>query len=182
MKKIFTILFFLAAMAATMTAQVLPVEIISFTATAKMSSVILNWQTASEVSADRFEIQRRGMSEQDFITIGILKCQNKPSNYAFSDDTPLSTGAYYRLQQVDTDGKLTTFRVIFVSGKQGKLTVSPNPAQSIVNIAAPNDVTIFDLFGKKVKIVTSGNVDISDLGKGIYIIRVGSETARLVVQ
>ena len=57
MKKLFTI-FLLSLFVSTISAQVLPVELTSFTAVAKKGVVELTFETALEINAAYFEIER----------------------------------------------------------------------------------------------------------------------------
>lgn len=119
MKKLITFLL-LGAMSLTASAQCptapncpLAVEITSFTAVEKNGVVNLSWATASEVNAKQFEIERSG-DGVNFLKIGTVAAQNKPSTYHFADDALLSIGAYYRLLEVDFNGKATVFKAVFV--------------------------------------------------------------------
>lgn len=97
----------------------LPVELTSFTAKIIGKNVSLNWQTATEVDNYGFEIQRASSSItpiRDWTTIGFVKGHgnsNSTKNYSFTDKTVISSGKYfYRLKQVDTDGKIDFSGVI----------------------------------------------------------------------
>ena len=182
MKKIFTILF-LAAFAANMTAQVLPVEVTSFTALAVKGSVVLKWETASEVNGDYFIVDRSQLADnQSFTDIVKLKCNNKASIYQFVDDTPLSAGAYYQLKQVDFGGKVTICKIVFVEGAGiNSLLVYPNPSKGDVSIIASGDVTVFDSVGKIIKVLKGSSI-ITDLPKGFYFLRSGDKYAKIIIQ
>lgn len=111
MKTLFT--FLIVALAAfTTSAQVLPVELISFTAIAKSNVVELRFETASEVNASHFEIER-GIDPTRFEKIATIPCAGKANTYQYIDDAPLPR-AYYRLKQIDFDRKVTTFKTISV--------------------------------------------------------------------
>jgi hypothetical protein len=58
-----------------------------------------------------------------------------------------------------------------------KYTISPNPANDIVNL--PGQGTIYDLVGNKVA-EGEGNVSISHLEAGIYLVKIGVFTQKLV--
>jgi hypothetical protein len=168
---------------------VLPVELTSFTATKVTEGVALNWNTASELNNDRFEVLR---SEDgvNFVQIGTVKgsgSSNTPKSYSFID-TEVSSGTYYyQLRQVDYDGTATLSKVVSVElSVDARLSVGnffPNPAQqsSSVMISSPkNSEVIFTLYsidGKqtlnKVYQLAKGenriDIDVNNVATGSYI-------------
>lgn len=191
MKKIFT-MFFALLFAASLFAQpcdpatdpdckVLKVELTYFTGQSVKGGVQLNWQTASEQNANYFIIER-SVNGSDFSRIGTVKANNKPTTYGYDDKYPLSIGAYYRLIEVDLNEKKEVFRSIFVEQLEKRLTIFPNPTLSTIHIVSEHVVDIYDSFGRLYRSEKSGNVTISDLPKGVYIVRSGSELQRVIVQ
>jgi hypothetical protein len=85
---------------------VVPVQMTSFTAEVKGSSVLLNWETASETNNRGFEIERKTGSS--FITIGFVNGHGTTTDakfYSFTDNFDNYSGTVvYRLNQVDFDG------------------------------------------------------------------------------
>ena len=178
MKKIIT-LFLLGAMSLTLSAQCptapscpLAVEITQFTAVEKNGVVNLSWATASEVNASHFAIER-SIDGVNFQKIGTVAAQNKPSTYHFADDAPLSIGAYYRLLEVDFNGKATISKAVFVEKATQRLTVYPNPSTGVFTVNRRNYL-IYNVLGS---VVNEHN-----LPRGIYFIKSGLETARLIIQ
>jgi hypothetical protein len=85
----------------------LPIELIDFTANCREPNVLLNWSTASELNNDFFTIERSN-DAVNFIAIGNVDGagnSNNVINYQFTDNSPLSQPAYYRLKQTDFDGQ-----------------------------------------------------------------------------
>ena len=84
----------------------LPVELISFNASCNEGSVHLEWSTASEYNSDYFLIEK----SRDGISWNTIHQENASGNsnalirYNYLDLTPLLSGNYYRLSQVDIDG------------------------------------------------------------------------------
>jgi hypothetical protein len=81
--------------------QIIPVEMLSFSASAKTNNVVLLWSTASEMNNRGFEIQRAsgddGNNKLDWNQIGFVDGKGtttEKSNYSFTDKTQL-TGIYY---------------------------------------------------------------------------------------
>lgn len=85
----------------------LPVDLISFSATAEEDRVKLQWSTASEENSELFEIQRSA-DGRNFETIGKVNARGNSdttTDYLFYDNDPFSGNNYYRLKQIDLDDK-----------------------------------------------------------------------------
>ena len=88
-------------------AEMIPVELTSFTATANGKEVILNWSTATELNNQGFEVQRK-FSGKDFVTVGFVKghgTTTAPNNYTYIDKLIDAGKYFYRLKQIDYGGK-----------------------------------------------------------------------------
>ena len=136
---------------------VLPVELTTFKATPLSNTNLLTWVTATEQNAAHFIVERSN-NAQNFAEIGKVSAQGKAATYNFTDNDPLSI-SYYRLRQVDFDGKETLSKVVSVNqdGK-GRTRISPNPTTDKVTIEwGKNGVsdseailTLFDMTGRQV--------------------------------
>jgi len=170
----------------------LPIELLSFTAMPKDEGVFCEWVTASETNNDYFEVERSDDSHV-FESIGRIKgfgtgTSTTERNYSLMDYRRCDGILYYRLRQVDFDGRYSYSDVIAVdcSGDKDDLKVYPNPSNSTVIISFyQSEKTVvklqwLDVIGKLVKeephVVTSGYnqilSDISDLSKGVYYLRI----------
>jgi hypothetical protein len=91
----------------TLSSSPLPVELITFAATVRGSSVILKWETETEVSNYGFEIERS--VNDNWGTIGFVEGHgnsNSPKDYLFIDNNLVGSSKFkYRLKQIDNDGK-----------------------------------------------------------------------------
>jgi hypothetical protein len=162
----------------------LPVTLLSFTAQKNTGQVKLRWQTASEQNADHFSIERSNDGRQ-FAAIGNVTAagnSNSIKNYFFIDISPGSLN-YYRLRQVDKDGKFAYSPVIIIANGAGELifTLSPNPATDFIHITYPGKkesvtIAIYDTRGKLLRQQTMKNelyfkIKINQLEPGIYFIQ-----------
>ena len=121
-----------------LTASPLPVVLTAFTARASGSSALLDWATASEKNNAYFAVERsRTGQPADFVAIGQLAGQGTTAaahTYRFADPNAAATGStmYYRLHQVDADGRSTYSPVRAVSfgedARVARLALFPNPA------------------------------------------------------
>ena len=138
----------------------LPVEFLSFTGEAKKEWNELSWITATEQNNYGFEIQRSA-SGFDWEKIGFVNgAGNSVTNqiYLFQDKNINSDLYYYRLKQLDFNGKSAYTKTISI-GRTNKYKLSvenlfPNPFSSYVTIEFTEELAndlqldLYDLNGK----------------------------------
>jgi Secretion system C-terminal sorting domain len=116
-------------------ATVLAAKYYAFTATSEEKTVLLNWITESEINHKHFELER-SFDSKNFSNIGIVSNSinnGSRKNYGFKDESNLlatNTIVYYRLKQVDVDGKFAYSNTLIVHLKNNaevKMQISPNP-------------------------------------------------------
>ncbi len=160
----------------------LPVKMSAFYAKRKSSSVTLSWQTAYELNAKEFIIQKK--AGNNFLDIASIAADNKidGSSYSFYDINSAKTVTQYRLKLVDLNGSFTYSEIRAVKGTSGAtdFTIFPNPSRgdakvTITDISEPTDVQLLDNAGRILKTVSMNNsntVDFTNLQKGLYMIRI----------
>ncbi len=165
----------------------LPVKLLGFTADKSGESVMLRWQVTNEENSDRYEVEY-SMDGTSFKKIGSVKsATGLTNNYEYVHLSPNAVlPNYYRLKQVDIDGRFSYSAVRRVKFGKSVLTITPNPAINFVKIYStqtPINVTIFDQGGRRVasNVLTSGmlQIDISRYAKGSYTIVAESNGERL---
>ncbi len=177
----------------------LPVELISFTANAQAQSVKLNWETASEIDNDYFEVQR-SVDGMEFKKIGEVNGNGNTSEaikYTFEDKLPITGVAYYRLKQVDFNGMYDHSDAVSVEwindGERAafvELNLYPNPATGgraklrVTGLQQQTTATVklLDMFGKVYlqKVIESGALSQDGylmqprvrLASGVYVVSV----------
>ncbi|OGU71686.1 MAG: hypothetical protein A2V93_11155 [Ignavibacteria bacterium RBG_16_34_14] len=115
---------------------IIPVELISFTATYDNGLIMLKWVTAAETNNAGFEIERKPDTENiiadSWEKIGYITgfgTTTEPQDYSFIDDN-VSAGKYsYRLKQIDYDG---TFQY------SSSVEVNVYPKEFVLNQNYPN--------------------------------------------
>lgn len=116
----------------------LPVEYLRFDANRQNESILVEWVTESEINNDYFLIQK-SINGTEFETIGKIDGAGNSTTqleYDFIDRQPFEGYNYYRLKQVDYDGKFKWSNVVAVKfeNKNLGLSIYPNPAQTIDDI------------------------------------------------
>jgi hypothetical protein len=123
----------------SITSQVLALAWGSFSAEKIGNAALLKWSTLQEINTARFVIER-SKDGIHFNQIGQLTASGNTSGVTFynlSDVAPLSGNDYYRISEIDRDGKILYSEVKMVSFDFAPATViiSPNPAKDHLNIS-----------------------------------------------
>jgi hypothetical protein len=167
----------------------LPVRWLSFTGREMSKKVVLNWATASEYNNKYFVVEKSTNGGTNFVEIGRLNSKGDNGNsYDFWDNDPAAVN-YYRLRQVDNDGKSTYSEIVLVK-IQGKFsfTAYPNPANQQIMIEY-NDtyrggqVSLLNSTGKRVftQTLTGFNkvsLDVSSMAAGVYVVEIVTATGK----
>jgi hypothetical protein len=138
--------------------ELLPVKLSAFTAQVVEKNVQLKWTTETEKNNAYFDVQR-SVDARNFTTIGKVNAKGNTTSrtaYTFTDNHATSGKVYYRLQQVDKDGKVTTSYVLMVNTKdrQAAIKVMPATNQAAVELLLTANenmtasISITDMFGR----------------------------------
>ncbi len=155
----------------------LPVVISNFSGVKKSEGALLSWKTSSEINNDHFEILRADDTQQ-YVSIGKVM-PNTSGNYNFLDKSPVAGNNYYKLVQVDLDGKANTYKervaIKFDLDKTtgNEVVVYPTLVQSTFTLKYNGSLTsnnylinITDASGKEVYSVKAGKDEIINGAKG----------------
>ena len=167
----------------------LPVILSDFTASKRGSSSVLNWKTSSELNNKGFAVERSA-NGADWTQLQFVNSNgnsNTTKQYSTVDNSPLQGTNYYRLKQVDIDGKQTyssTVTVKFSGTGVVGFSFYPNPAKNKITVSLETignktaSLQLVNTDGKAVrnmvlnKQLSNTNVlmDISNVAKGVYIL------------
>jgi hypothetical protein len=173
---------------------ILPVKYSSFTASLTDNNVSLKWVTEQENTNNRFEAEH-SFDGNDFTFIGTVKDGNNIAgkwNYQLTDNAAELIGktiVYYRLKQIDNNGKAIYSNTISVKLQNAGVTIQtwPNPFIENVNVrfsAAENgiaEIIILSGNGQKIQFketnfnkgYNSFQVNgLNNIAPGIYIAQV----------
>lgn len=169
----------------------LPVTLTSFNANCEDNGVRVSWSTASELNADYFDVERSrdGVYWETINTQDAAGTTNQAQEYSFMDTFLGGTTVYYRLRQVDNDGKEELYGPVAASCESNSyaMTVFPNPATNSFTVqvyaeSTVNDaqLVIYDFTGKAIvqqaievnNGVQTYHFNDAGLARGTYIVRI----------
>lgn len=174
----------LSAYAEFMYASTLPVNWLYVKAEADGTDAIINWATASEQNNAEFIIEYSTDGIR-FESVGKMPATNSSvgSSYRFRHLNPRAGAAYYRIRQVDQDGKSTLSKVVMILfvQKGEQLILFPNPASETVHILLPQNsdktsIEVYDNMGHLIKSLQSSvnqnivSIPVQHLPKGSYYV------------
>jgi hypothetical protein len=145
--------------AITLNQSVMPVSLIKYEANKKSNGILLNWETASEVNSSNYIIYK-STDGSNFEEIGKIIASGKASNYQYIDKSAVFGINYYKLVQVDLNGKSVVLGVKSVNFElktDNEVSIYPNPAYQSINLNFDNSfsntiyIKLFDLNGKELQ-------------------------------
>jgi hypothetical protein len=170
----------------------LPIKLLSFKAVLKDKKVHLDWITITEKNNSYFEVQRSGVDALNFETIETITGSGNSTslrNYHIVDARPLLGISYYRIKQIDHDGKYSYMGLAPISlDKEIYTSVYADYGHENINVKFGVEtesiyiIRVFDVLGKLYKELTvqgikglnSVDIDVSGMNKGIYFIAINS--------
>ncbi|MFK7904405.1 MAG: T9SS type A sorting domain-containing protein [Chitinophagales bacterium] len=181
----------------------LPIDLVNMTGEVRTEGNLIEWYTAWEVNNDYFQLER-SHNGHNFEVIAIVNgvgTTTKSQSYLFWDKHPFNGANYYRLSQVDFDGKASKSVTItlFLHPLNSTLPfllypVYPNPTHRFLHIEFDNpsmenlELELTNILGQTVRRENiEGNVnrvklDCSELQKGLYLLKLGGLWEKVVVR
>jgi hypothetical protein len=165
---------------------VLPITLTQFRAEAQGQHTLLRFATATEINNEYFSIERSAEG-LEFSEIGRVQGagnSTQPQQYRFVDESPRRGLNYYRLRQVDTDGRYAYSPIVHLLFEAtSALLLSPSPATDLLRAeldAAPDTDArwfLFDAAGRQAQsgIWPAGStrleIRLDGLQSGAYVFR-----------
>lgn len=168
---------------------ILPVELTYFNGRQHNESVILSWQTTTELNNSHFEVQRSadGINWMNIDRVYGAGTSTQVQNYQSIDRDPIVGRSYYRLKQVDFDEKFEFSDVVAIDfddeDLDGNIFVFPNPASSYIYISKNkiqlDELVIINVTGQVVNENTivekvgenQVRLKVDKLSKGLYYLK-----------
>ena len=161
----------------------LPVTLVAFEAVTEQNQIKLLWTTTREINNDRFNIEK-SRDGKKFEKIGEVLASSDSvaeKHYQFTDTDPLSGNNYYRLKQLDHDGKFAYSKMVTVKFLEvDDFSIYPNPSYDRVNIKSSKilkKLEVVNMIGVTVMTIPIASnhlpVDVSSLQPGLYVMKAG---------
>lgn len=165
----------------------LPVELSYFNAIKRNKTVDLQWQTLSESNCDYFGVERSndGITYAELTQMRGNGTTQATNDYLYTDLQPYAGMNYYRLRQVDFDGRSEyspTRNVVMGTGNDVKLspTITRNSIELSFATALSNDSEVYIAEISTGRILYAGmvqadsygkTIDVSNLQAGSYLLK-----------
>jgi hypothetical protein len=117
----------------------LPTKLSYFKGFADQQKVSLNWQTVTEQQTSKFVIES-SYDGQTFFALDSVKAAGYsiiPKNYSYTQSNPRNGKLYYRLKQVDINGRYEYSSIVMVNSENNAykaVSMYPNPVVSTITI------------------------------------------------
>lgn len=171
----------------------LPLRWGNISASLDKNQVLVSWTTLQETNTHNFIVQHstNGVNWKNLGIVSAAGNSNTPKQYNYLHTAPAAGGNYYRVVQYDVDGNNTNSKIVSVrTGELQKgFAIMGNPVSDGIlklQLSAATEVAVYSidgkLFGKKYLSAGSQSIDVSAYPKGIYNVRVGKETGRVIIQ
>ena len=180
----------------------LPVTYAAFEGVKQKNTAVLSWETLTEHNNKGFEIEH-SRNNQFWQPVHFEKGagnSNAARSYSFMHTTPVKGNNFYRLKQIDIDGKANYSKVVnlyFEEGPQRAL-VYPNPAKGQLwlqseGLKAGTNIQLLDISGRVVRSFSTGTVqsgasrlNVAGIQAGLYLIRIGDKehsfTEKIIIE
>ena len=142
------------------------------------SGIQLQWATAVELDALRYDIERSsdGVSYEKIGAVGAKGTVSAQNEYGFLDKSPLPGANYYRLNQIDIDGRSNIGNMVTVKWESTFTGVFPNPTPAHFNVRSTGGwekMVLKNNLGQVVRTITSGQeTTLGGLQSGVYRLEV----------
>lgn len=179
----------------------LPVTWLHFRGKTVEKNNLLDWATANEQNTKQYNIER-SLNGTSYSRIGIVNAvgnSNQTNAYQYTDhdiDRLNSEYMFYRLKQIDIDGKFQYSNVVrlrYNDKNTGNTIVYPNPTPGRITILVGDNALVgtmavlYDINGRlleNIKITASSQpVDLGKYVNGVYFIKlVNNEVLKIIRQ
>jgi hypothetical protein len=163
----------------------LPITLLSFTGKKETNANVLNWKTSQERNNAFFNVLK-SQDGRNFSTLAKVNSKGESGNneYEYRDENPRFGHTYYRLQQVDKDGKSSNSQVVdlYRDATGNVVNVYPNPTTNAFQlfVKTPNaskiTIRILDVQGRLIKTISFNSDETiafgNDLKSGVYMVEV----------
>lgn len=172
-----------------------PVEWLDFNAQLVKNKAVLDWSTATERQTSHFNIQK-STDNTSFSTIGKVAAAGSSAtrrDYAFTDPESVQDMTYYRIEQVDQDGKSELSPIKMLNRvEQLRYEIYPNPVEDFLGVqvstryAGDIELSLYDMNGALLYTIkregldfTTEHIDMAQWPAGNYLLKIASDAGAL---
>jgi hypothetical protein len=178
----------------------LPVTWLSINGKIQNGNAIIKWATASETNTKTYEVEH-GKDGLTFAKVGTTAAagnSNAVRQYEFVHPSPANGKNYYRIKQIDLDGRFTYSSIIVLTNSDIRtgLIIAPNPVQKeltvFFNEPGSKTIQLYSLNGtllRSEKVNGANNrhiINMANMASGVYMLQVttakGTEAYKIVKQ
>jgi len=158
----------------------------------RLNSVILKWSTHQEINTDHFEL----LKSNDLIewqSVGKVRAAGNSTQitvYFIEDFEPNNSGEYYKIKEVDLDGKASFSQIVHAAGNIGSgIQMYNDMANQRLLLSTESDLGIdkIKIYTADLKMISTFEmlnqsqliVDINDFETGSYFMMVEGKTKHL---
>ncbi|MCE7071954.1 T9SS type A sorting domain-containing protein [Dyadobacter sp. CY327] len=154
------------------------------------SRPLIQWATSEETNASHFELER---SENAVVftsinTVAAAGHSMATNAYAYQEEFLPSGVYYYRIKQVDLDGKFNFTRVVSTIIEESSIIKAyPNPVTDLLNIESEKVLGIVEVFNVAgTRLYTSKqnlntmSLDMSKFPTGLYTVTTNGKSAKVI--
>lgn len=170
----------------------LPVTWLSFNSTVENGTSVVHWQTAEEHNTRVYMILH-STDGANWTIIGQVAASGFTKHvmsYRFVHHTPASGINFYRIKQVDADGRFSFSKISMLNYQPAgfSTTIMGNPVMGgtmHIQLQQPAELSLWSVDGKKLwsKKLPQGysDVHVGHLAKGTYLLHAGTEVKKIVI-
>jgi Concanavalin A-like lectin/glucanases superfamily/Secretion system C-terminal sorting domain len=171
----------------------LPITLLEFTANKQQDQVLLQWKTSGEQNNRGFEVLH-STDGVNFTATGFVSGAGSSSgilNYSFLHHNPAKGRNYYRLKQIDLDGRSSLSKINLVRfDEDAEVTLYPNPVTDMLTVQTPENVvliTLYDAAGKQLWRQTNNrsniyNIPVKQYAAGLLMLQTTDKDGKQAVQ
>ncbi|MBN8865474.1 MAG: T9SS type A sorting domain-containing protein [Sphingobacteriales bacterium] len=178
---------------ATVLTGTLPVHWLGFSARQQAQGILLSWSTATEEGSKHFDVEHstNGSSWSRVATIAASGNSTTVQQYEALHASPASGSNYYRIRQIDADGKHSFSKVVLiaVATNRNAVLVYPNPVVNgmlYVKLEEAAGLRIVNMSGLTVvqKSLAAGlhNLSVAHLPRGSYWVKAGDMAVKVLIR
>jgi hypothetical protein len=177
----------------TFSSSPLPVEWVSFDGKCNQGDTYLSWSTASEINNEGYAVQV-ATENNSWETIGFLKGKGNTSDlsyYNFVHQNAPKERIYYKLIQVDYDGRTNESKIIYIDNANQELVfndfeIYPNPSNGQITIDLGStpfdsfDLNIYNSIGQTIRTLKQKDINNPIISltlpeQGLYFIHINMD-------